>query len=192
MRDDKNRLQLVEIYENKDNYNKWREFIFEQIDFFPPDKIRMLLIQNPWYLTWLKFVKPYLSLKDFSKFLGEIWVEQENPNGDVNVSIKEAIRWFKMADKRYLMCPEDYDIYINLPDEIEVYRGVSRGREKDGLSYTRNKEKAEWFQGRFATDENKGFLIKATISKDDVLAYFNTRGEEELVINSLNIKKEYL
>lgn len=189
IRDD-GQMKMVEIYNNKENYLKWRDNIFEKIDSLKPNEILHLLINNPWYLTWLKFVKPYLSLEDFSELLGKIWVNQENPNCDCNVPIKEAIRWFNEANKQKLMNSNDYEIYLNLPDEIEVYRGVSVGRNKNGLSYTMNREKAEWFQKRFETDNKKGYLIHAIVKKKDVLAYFNTRDEDELVINSLAIEKE--
>ena len=73
------------------------------------------------------------------------------------------------------MSPKDLWVYNNLPDEIEAYRGVSVGRNKDGLSYTMCKAKAEWFQKRFEREDKKGFLIHTIVQKKDVLAYFNVK-----------------
>lgn len=180
-------LQMINILESEKNYQLWREHVFKQIDSLSLHQIWVMLISNPWYLTWLKIIKCYLSKEDFAQLLGELWVSQENPNSDVNVSIEEAISWFKEADKKNLMSEEDYLIFQSLPKEIEVYRGVSLGRNKMGLSYTKNKTKAEWFKKRFETENEKGILLHSIIKKENVLAYFNTRDEDELVVDSLSI-----
>lgn len=100
------------------------------------------------------------------------------------------------------MEPEDLEYYNNLPDTITIYRGVSKGRNPYGLSWTDNREKAEWFRDRWENlDKNKErFLMTATIPKEYVLCYFNTRDEHEIVVDTdklfadknIKIIKEYI
>lgn len=62
-----------------------------------------------------------------------------------------------------------------------VYRGASVGRNLRGLSWTRNLEKAVWFSNRFNTEGKHGYVQTAIVPKNEIFAYFNTRGEEEIV-----------
>ena len=146
-----------------------------------------LMIQTAWKMTWFKFCSPYMSTKDFAEYLKQSWQQEENPNQDVNVSCREAIKYFKKANKKYLMEPEDKAYYDSLPDPLTVYRGVSPGREKYGLSWTDDKEKAEWFKARFEHNE-PGILLTATIPKKHAICYINDRDEKEIVVDVNAIK----
>ena len=60
------------------------------------------------------------------------------------------------------------------------------------MSWTLSKEKAEWFRDRY-----KGLrdckLFEKRIKKDEVLAYINARGEEEIILRpSLDCFVDYL
>lgn len=113
----------------------------------------------------------------------DAWVTEENPNMDINCSLKESVQFFKKANKELLMEPKDYEVYKAFPETLTVYRGVAVGRIEKGLSWTANKETAEWFAHRFDNENEKGYVQSMTVSKKDILAYFNTRGEDEIVIN---------
>ena len=83
----------------------------------------------------------------------------------------------------------DYKRYLSLPDELTVYRGVKPKGEVLALSWTLSKKKAEWFANRFQSD---GTVYRAKIPREHVLAYFNCRSEQEVVLNYrklFNIKK---
>ncbi len=146
-----------------------------------------LMIQTAWKMTWFKYCKDYMSDKDYAEFLKDSWTTQENPNQDVNVSTTEAIAYFYVANKKYLMDEDEQEYYNNLPNTITVYRGVSPNRERYGLSWTDNKDKAIWFKERFERTE-KGYLLKATIPKKYALAYLNCRDEQEIVVDVNAIK----
>lgn len=118
--------------------------------------------------------------------LGECWTEEENPNGDVNVSTSMAARWFRQADKKALMNNDEYEVYSELPETFTVYRGVTPGHNPDGMSWTRERDKAEWFANRFG----EGYILKGTAKKEDVLAFFSRRSEEEIVIEAKNVKNK--
>ena len=168
-------------------FQKAVDFWEERID--KMDLISLFMsIRKQYRLLLFKLSKDFLSEKDFADMLAHVWVESENPNMDINVSINESAEFFKEANKEILMEPEDYNYYLSLPDEFTIYRGVSKGRTEKGLSWTRNKEKAEWFASRFGS----GYVLQATAKKRNVLAYFNTRDEDEIVIHPRNLKYKKL
>lgn len=144
------------------------------------------ILRQSYYLTFLKFAKESLSLTDFSMLLGKFWTEEENPNGDVNVPVSLSARWFKSADKQALMYDDEYKTYKDLPETFTVYRGVTPGRNPDGMSWTRDLSKADWFSRRFGD----GYVLKGIANKKDVLAFFSRRGEEEVVIEAKKVKNK--
>lgn len=148
------------------------------------------LIRKSYRLTFLKFVEQYLSKQDMSEMLADAWVSSENPNQDTNCSLALLTRWFKKANKKALMTEEDYAVYDGLKPEFKVYRGVAVGRNPHGLSWTMNYEKAEWFANRFNTPDKKGYVQEVTITKAEALAYFNTRDEQEVVVDTAKIKSK--
>lgn len=174
--------KLVDLRKD-DDYKKWLLGLDALIDRTPVPTLFSVYINDAWRLTWLKYVKSHLSKQDFSEYLGSAWVQAENPNMDANVKIPTLIKWFRNADKTALMSEEDYRVYESLPDSITLYRGVSVGRKRYGLSWTRNREEAEWFKGRFEHENKKGTLLTATVPKDLCLCYFNSRGEKEVVLD---------
>lgn len=184
-KDENNNLEIVDILESEENLNKIIKKVEYQINNAKNLLTIYLIIRKSYRLTFFKYIKDYLSEKDFAELLEDAWVSSENPNQDVNCSISEITSWFKKAKKELLMNEEDYQYYKYLPKEIEVYRGVAEGRNPDGLSWTDNYEKAKWFADRW---HSNGEVRKGIVKKENVLAYFNTRDEQELVINVKNIQ----
>lgn len=144
------------------------------------------ILRQSYYLTFLKFAKESLSLTDFSMLLGRFWTEEENPNGDVNVPVSLSARWFKSTDKQALMYDDEYKTYKDLPETFTIYRGVTPGRNPDGMSWTRDLSKADWFSRRFGD----GYVLEGIANKKDVLAFFSRRGEEEVVIEAKKVKNK--
>lgn len=175
-----------------ETHKLWYQHMDEQINRASVSFILEVLLNSPWCLTWLDCVKDYLSKEDFSKYLAYSWTMQENPNQDRNVPRAKAIHWFKEADKRVLMDEEDYKYWESLPEEVTLYRGVGRGREKYGLSWTDQEKTAIWFKNRWATEEEKGQLLKVVANKKHCLAYLNTRGEKEIVLDVNAVKKDII
>ena len=176
------------ILTNPEDYNEWENKLFNLIDRTESVIKLFFLVNKPYLLTALKFVKPYLSLADFSNILSYAWTLSENPNKDVNVNINTLIKWFKEADKLSLMDKEEYITYQNLPNELVLYRGISTKSNPKGISWTRNLETAKWFANRFSISNN--YILKAKVTKKDMLCYFNSRNEDEVIINTKNIKTE--
>lgn len=176
-------FKMINILESEDNLEKARKQWKININNAKDVMQVYSFMRKSYRLTFLKFIEKYLSKEDFAELLADAWVSSENPNQDVNVDIPTLTKWFKRADKRLLMVEEDYEVYNNLESEIKIYRGVAVGRNPKGLSWTMNYGKATWFANRFNTGTKKGYIQEATIKKENVLAYFNTRDEEEIVAN---------
>ncbi len=172
----------------KDDYKKWKESTFKRIDNFNNAESIFYFTNKPYRLTLFKYCNEYLNLHDFSEILKYCWITSENPNDDINVSINELIRYFRKADKHILMNEEEYKIWEELPDKFIIYRGISNHHNPKGLSWTENKNVAEWFMNRWKNPDN--YLLQATVKKEDCLCYFNERNEDEIVVDSRHIKSK--
>ena len=181
--------ELIDIMEDT---ARWKTFVFNQIDKTTMPNSLLTLINKPWRLFFVKLCfETEVNISMASELLGVAWTTSENPNDDLNVSLDESISYFKKADKKALMEKEELEVLESLPAEVTLYRGVSIGRNPNGLSYTRDFDKAVWFRDRWLsenTNNSEVYIIKAIVQKNDCLAYFNSRGEEEIVVNSYNIK----
>lgn len=113
-----------------------------------------------------------------------IWTLQERFH-ECGMAKTKLIRFMKMADKE-----------ISLPDSIEklsdddmvtIYRGVGVNSYK-GLSWTTDKNVAEWFAKRFKTDGDKGYVFTGRVHKKDIIGLFNSRNEQEVVCDYRKVK----
>ena len=77
----------------------------------------------------------------------------------------------------------------DLPEELTIYRGI-RGEYLDqtnlGFSWTLNRNVAINFGT--GTNQCDGYLLSAMANRDDIIAYFNARDEQEIVILPENIR----
>jgi hypothetical protein len=167
---------------------QWKKNVAEAIDKASLNHIYIML-NKPWKITWLKYVEQYMSDSDFASYLSDAYVSEEMPNLNPNVPVKELIKWFKRADKHYLMDQVEYDAWQQLPDVVELYRGISHGTE-DGISWTTEFATAKWFAERFATDEHKARIYKVIANKKDCLCYFASRGEYEIILDVNAVKNK--
>lgn len=173
--------------DNEEDLKHLRKIYSEQID--NSDLIKMyVLINAPYRPLFFREIEKYLNEKDYNTLLSSVWTETENPNQDANVSINKWIRYFKKANKDILMDEEEREKYNNLQESIIIYRGVANSHAKYGLSWTDNPKVAEWFAKRFGN--KKAYILKTVCKKEDVLAYFTGRNEDEIVLNINNIDKK--
>jgi hypothetical protein len=179
---------MVDITENEDDLAFIRDEISNTINKYLSVECIRMLITKQYRFVFFKYIRRYLSRKDFAVLLAKTWVESENPNQDANVDSLMAISWFKIADKNFMMSEDELNVFNNLPENLTIYRGVGVGRKKMGLSWTENYIKAVWFAGRFNRDGKQGYVLKAEINKNGILAYFNSRNEDELVVDTMYLK----
>lgn len=172
--------ELVNILEDENTYNEAIKWYENRVNKAESVYKLYYMVRKAYALAFVKFTEPYLSLEDFSALLADAWTGSENPNQDKNVPLAQVTRMFKKADKSTLMTEEEYKVYNNLSETFTVYRGVAKGRNPKGMSWTQSLKIAKWFSNRFGSG---GFIQQATAKKRDVLAYFNGIGEDEIVIN---------
>ena len=178
---------FADIFKDTEELKKAKDCIKEEIINGNLGTIFARLVKK-YRLTFLKFIKPYLSKNDFEKILIEQWIMSENPNQDANITIEEFVQWFSQADRKNLMEKDELEYYNNLPETVKIYRGVAVGRaEQQGLSWTCNYETAKWFSQRFDRADEKGYIIKGEIAKKDIFAYLNGRNEDEILCNSSKV-----
>ena len=140
------------------------------------------IVRKSYKLSFLKYIWRYLNVKDRSELMRDAWITSEDPNQDANVSIVELIKMFMDTDRRFLMKEEEIAFLNSLPYEFEIYRGVAVERNPNGLSWTPSQKIAIWFAHRFDRMGEQGYVKKGLVQKDCVLAYFNGRDEEEIVV----------
>lgn len=183
--------KLLDITQAKDA-DIWRTRMSKEIDKSKSVKEIILMITKPYRLVALKHFAKYLSEEDYAKHLYYAWISVEAPNLDPNFTISEFVRLFRDANKAYLMNQEERTQLEGLKDIVTVYRGVTQKSQvpRKSLSWTTNKETAQWFANRF---DSNGKVYSATIPKERIYAYFLGRDEYEVIIDPrylTNITKE--
>jgi hypothetical protein len=100
--------------------------------------------------------------------------------------LKKAFQLEK-GESDCLMTEQEKSFLGNLPDEVKIYRGMSYEESESGdygLSWTLDKSRAEFFafdhpDAAFAPEEKT--VVEKTVSKDEIIAYFSGRDEEEVI-----------
>tara|TARA_R100000734_G_C3313432_1_gene104735 strand:+ start:1207 stop:1641 length:435 start_codon:yes stop_codon:yes gene_type:complete len=93
----------------------------------------------------------------------------------------------KSGDPCLMMNDDELEEFHALPDVIEIYRGIASEEELDfdkfghGIHWTKSFKTAEWFAERFES-KNK-CILTGKVLKENVIAYFNEKNEDELLIN---------
>lgn len=170
------------ILENHDALLRWQKQMKNQINESDSADRIFLLLTKPYRLVFLKYAEPYLSQKDYSRILADVWMQTEAPHNDQNFNTGKLIGLFKKANPAFLMEKDEYEYFKELDDTVTVYRGVTSYNAKNlkGLSWTLNPETAEWFANRFGED---GTVYEAQIAKAHIYAYFKGRNESEVIVD---------
>lgn len=174
--------EVVNLIEDEDALKKEKALRLKRMKNMSPLQIAFC-VSKPYRMLYLSLVFPYLTKKERSEIMREVWISVENINGNINVSQMEILKMLRKCNPKYLMGQDNFKVYENLPDTFVVYRGLQENAQEDGLSWTLSKDVAEWFANRF---DNEGEVIEKVIHKSEVIAYFSDRDEEEIV---LDIKK---
>ena len=140
------------------------------------------IIRKNYKLAFLKYAGPYMSDEDKGRFLRRNWSLIESPSGDPNLPRMALVKIFKAAGYGAVMDEEDRADFEELPDRVKIYRGVTEYNQNmvKVLSWTLDRKVAEWFAHRFMS---KGHVYAATILKKDILAYYDGRNEQEVVVD---------
>lgn len=173
------KLVLKDVRNEKD-LEDIRQNIIKTIDAVTSYLQFIHIIRPPYLPAFFKFTQHLLSIYDYSSFLGSMWTIVEFPNVDNNITAPEFVKIFRRANKTLLMDENEQKQYSAFPEKITVYRGIRGRGSLKALSWTTDIEQAEWFAKRW---DKKGRVYSATARKDDVLAYFCSRNEAEVVVD---------
>lgn len=117
---------------------------------------------------------------DFWELAADVWVDSENiwQHADDWYDLFEAA---SADDRAAMMSTEERAALAAMPESITVWRGCEREVNEDGLSWTLDRSRAEWFARRFKRDGDAPLLIEGRLDRADVVAYFTARGEDEII-----------
>lgn len=144
--------------------------------------IVMVMYERPYRLDAFLEVRDKLSDEDYWILLSAIWTDSENiwQNQD-----KWRVCFMSRRPGRldHIMEEEESKVWDSLPEKrIIVYRGYAIDDCDKGMSWSLNKERAEFFAKRFMhRPEERARIVTGKVDKEYVLAYFSGRNEEEIV-----------
>ena len=134
------------------------------------------LHERPYRLdAFIQIAKEMPDAKYWS-LLGSIWTDTEN--AWQNLEQWRALFNSNRPGRENLMDGHEQSVFDSLPDEVEIYRGCEKGLNEDGLAWTLDKAKAEFFANRFS---KTGIILSKTIKKAQIIAVFTGRGESEVI-----------
>jgi hypothetical protein len=120
-----------------------------------------------------------MPLHKFSKLVTAVWMDSEN----IWQHYDDWVDVFEYVDRPYLMNPVERGVLRKLPNRVTIYRGFNGDRPEptiqNGLSWTLSMDKAKWFAKRYGA--KKPTVLEIRVDKDDIIAYFNGRNEQEIV-----------
>lgn len=179
---------MLNLLDGEDVQDKARKLIKERFldKVTSYDEFYMRLCK-PYRPAFFKFTQEYIdNEKEYAERLSFVWTTTEFPNEDANVSISDWKRFFKKANKEMLMDKGELCVYTYLPETVTLYRG-SHNKKHKKMSYTTNYAIALWFAKRFSQKGDVSYIIKTTIPKKAIYAYFSA--ENECVVNPQYIKE---
>lgn len=127
-------------------------------------------------LSYLNGHEHELTSKEINELIIDWWEDTERPNES-----KET--W---DDIFGFLTPSLLDMSDLPKGEFKIYRGGNR----DGMSWTLDKEKGQWFAKRakrFSTLHDEYLFHEEIITEDDVLFYTNGREEQEVVLKETSL-----
>jgi hypothetical protein len=148
------------------------------------------LHERPWRIDALRKLAPRLNDEEYFRLLRSVWTDSECL-WQYRRQLRSLLapRGRNLAARRYLMTDEELTVFDSLPDPVVVYRGCGRGNRL-GWSWTLDRKQGEWFARRFISLDGGrfgGLILVAQCQRSSVVAHFNSRSENEIVIDPRNV-----
>jgi len=134
------------------------------------------LHERPYRLQAFISIAKDLPDEKYWSILSGIWTDTENQWQNLE-QWKELLS-ANRHDRHYLMDESEIELLNSLPELVTIYRGCVKGLNEDGLSWTLDKAKAEFFANRFGRE---GIILEREIPKSDIIAVLTGRGESEVI-----------
>lgn len=153
-------------------------------------KRAMMLHERPYRLGAIEMMLNHELRRNspiFWEMVGAAWTDSENIYE--NKAIWEDIWASDPEHREHVMTEEDRIAFGKLRKRFRIYRGWNLYGRREGMSWTTSRPKAIWFAHRFAVEgsDYPGSVATGVIEKKDVLAFFNGRGEREIVVPNLRV-----
>jgi hypothetical protein len=133
--------------------------------------------QRPYRLQAFQDFCFELTPEEFWEQLEFVWTDAEG--NSINIDTWRMLFSLHPEHRHRMMSESERNVLNALPVSFEVYRGYSEGLE-NGLSWTTDKAKAEWFAVRFKLNA-PAMVVTGTVKQSDVIAYLLGRGESEIL-----------
>jgi len=143
------------------------------------------LHERPYRIDAFIKVADKMSDRCYWETLAVIWSDTEN--GWQNLSEWQRLFDSDRPERRYLMDTFDFQAYSNLPDVVTVYRGCQKNQNENGLSWTLDKEKAQFFAKRLG---KKGIVLEKSVKKNQIVAVLLGRNEQEVIITERGARND--
>ena len=134
------------------------------------------LHERPYRLQAFTQISHHLSDTKYWSILSGIWTDTENQWQNLE-QWKELLS-ANRSSRHYLMDESEVQLLNSLPELVTIYRGCVKGLNENGLSWTLDKAKAEFFANRFSKE---GIILEREIPKSDIIAVLTGRGESEVI-----------
>ena len=170
--------KIVDILETKYSNLITSPINFENVDLYT-------IIQNTdkeHRLYIFKIISKLLDDREYCLGLKYAYTKTEGINlKTAQISLEEVIDLFKIANPKILM-EKDYNKFVNLPNELTIYRGTTNKELCPAISWTIDKKRAIWFYQKY---DSQGAVFKAKVKKEDVICYFDKTAcnEKEVIID---------
>ena len=152
---------------------------------------QLMLMSNsftrmPNYFRYVIKMGKEIDPKIYWEYLGEAYVGSDGNHKGMPIIKQMFLK--DLPFREHLMTPEEREYLAALPEEITIYRGCSVLESEGkyhGISWSLNEAKAKFFafeeiRNRYRKNQ-RNTVIQKTVSKSDVVAYFNRREEEEII-----------
>lgn len=163
--------------------NKYFQNLILDIDEENTDLCMIIQSIEPEYrMVFFNDTYKFLDREDYCIGLKESYIRTEGINTiNAKLPLKETLNLFKIADPKILM-KEDYNKFLELPEEVEIYRGTTNKEYIPAMSWTIDKKRAIWFYQKY---EKVGTVFRAKIKKEDIICYLDETscGEKEVIVD---------
>lgn len=139
------------------------------------------LHERPYRLTALTEVAHEMNNADYWGAVAEVWIDSEN------IFELESL-WLEVLtenrpERQVMMHPDDRAELESWDDPVTIFRGFHRAGRELGLSWTIDREKAEWFARRKLrpSDGTPPQIATATVAPSSIIAFLTSRGESEVI-----------
>ena len=152
LRNEDGSLSMVDLINNSDDCTRWRRKVGEQIDSAENVHQIFVLLNPPYYLTFIKFCR----LRSLGEGSGTALIHRLDPGGmpnqDCNVSKRELVALFRSVPPESLM------------DEEERAAHQAAGGYGDGLSGRYPLQRQKYQGAVLDTGSENGRLVRPTAS----------------------------